>query len=78
MAVGVKSEIKKPRELSLVAVNPSINSMQLVEHGINVVHVPLSISATKKHAFQMMSPMKSVSTLLLSVLAVKPTLTNVK
>ena len=69
---GVKSEIKKPRESFPVTVPQLTNSMQLAKDGINVVLVPLSISAPMIHVIQM----KSVSTLLLTVLTVNSTLTN--
>ena len=73
---GVKSEIKKPRESFPVTGPQSTNSMQLAKDGINVVLVPLSISAPMIHVIQIISVMKSVSTLLLTVLTVNSTLTN--
>ena len=77
MGAGVKLEIKKPRESFPVTVLQWTNLMQLARDGINVVLVPLSISAPKEHVFQMTSLMKSDSTPLPNVLIVNSTQTNV-
>ena len=76
MAVGVKSEIKKPRESSPVTVPQLTNSMQLAKDGTNVVLVPLSISVPMIHVIQIISFMNSVSTMLLCASTVKSTLKN--
>ena len=76
MAVGVKSEMKKPKESFQVMVPRSTNSMPLAKDGINVVLVPLSISALTEHVFQMKLLMRSALTLLPCVLTASSTQTN--